>query len=346
MPNYIIQGKDEVSQNIQYEVDLSSAPLGAGGMGQVFKGIQVNLKTGQRKDVAIKFLYQDLSQSAINRSRREASIQIQNENLIEMMGFVEMNESDKLGNTITRNFIVSELLHGVMLHDLLQGKITDAMGNVVPFAEELYDMLCKDRVAFAKFVAIKVLSGVMALHDRGYIHRDIDPSNIMVTNDGKVKLIDFGIAKELEDVCNNSQKLTKSGSFIGKPSYAAPELITGDVASHNFTTDLYQVGILLYELIVGERPFCGPEHEVMSMQLNDAVPSQNIHNIGLANIVKKATNKKQSERYQSAAQFRADLEGCNLKVNEEQTQKAGGNLFWVIIITMSAFLGILLGVFL
>lgn len=349
MPTYIIQGKSELAQNIRYEVDLGFAPLGAGGMGQVFRGERVDMKTGLRRDVAVKFLYQDLPLSAVNRSRREASIQIQNENLIEMMGFVEMEETDKQGNVLIRNFVVSELLQGVMLYDLLQGKTTDVTGNPVGYAEELYALLCKDRIEFAKLIVTKILSGVMALHDKGFIHRDIDPSNIMITKDGYVKLIDFGIAKEVGDSLGSSQNLTKFGSFIGKPSYAAPELISGDVAAHNYTTDIYQVGILLYELSVGARPFTGADHEIMAKQLNDPLPTENVPHPGLAKVIKKATNKSQSERYRSATQFRADLENCDALVKQveatpkQTTNKKQDSKLWIGVYAATMIIGILLG---
>jgi serine/threonine-protein kinase len=103
MSSYIIKGEFEVSSGIHYEVDLKRAPLGAGGMGQVFKGTRVDENTGSRTDVAVKFLYQDLPVSAIKRSRSEAAIQIKSENLIEMMGFIEMEEADRYGNLLPQD---------------------------------------------------------------------------------------------------------------------------------------------------------------------------------------------------------------------------------------------------
>lgn len=346
MPKYIIKGNFEISTGIHYEVDLKRPPLGAGGMGQVFKGVRVDENTGSMTDVAVKFLYQDLPVSAIKRSRCEAAIQIKSENLIEMMGFIEMDETDRYGNSLTRNFIVSEFLQGVMLFELLQGNITDANGNVIEYAQELYDLYSSDRVKFAKLIITNVLAGVMALHDKGYIHRDIDPSNIMITVDRKIKLIDFGIAKNVRESTGNTQSLTKFGSFIGKPSYAAPELITGDVAAHNYSTDLYQIGVLLYELIVGSRPFAGADHEIMSMQLNSPVPVENVPHPGFARIIAKAMNKKQGERYQSAAQFRADIENCEALVVESKGQGVKNDLLlWGSLYAAAAIAGVLLGLF-
>ena len=86
----ILQGKEEKAQRIHYEVDSSLPALGEGGMGQVRRGVRVDEKTGLKSDVAIKFLFEDLSEKAIARARREASVRIHNENLVEMFGFVEV----------------------------------------------------------------------------------------------------------------------------------------------------------------------------------------------------------------------------------------------------------------
>ncbi|SEN39907.1 Protein tyrosine kinase, partial [Prevotella sp. ne3005] len=128
-----IQGKEEKNRKIHYEVDPQQPSLGEGGMGQVLRGVMVNEKNGVRQDVAIKFLFEDLPVHAIERARREASIQIHNENLVEMFGFIEVID----GNGTKRYHVVSELLQGVMLFDLLNGKTTDKYGNEIEFAQEL-----------------------------------------------------------------------------------------------------------------------------------------------------------------------------------------------------------------
>ena len=98
-------------------------------MGQVFRGIRVHEKTGERTDVAIKFLFDDLPEHAIERARREASIQVHNENLVEMFGFIQIDEAASNGKVYEHYHVVSELLHGVMLFDLLNGKVTDKEGE-------------------------------------------------------------------------------------------------------------------------------------------------------------------------------------------------------------------------
>lgn len=134
----IIQGAAERAQGIHYEVDTTLAPLGVGGMGQVYRGYRVDERTGVRRDAAVKFLFEDLPESAIERSRREASVIIKNENLVEMFGFIEVDETDAAGQVHRRYHVASELLDGVGLYDLLRGKTTDAAGEEIPFAQDMY----------------------------------------------------------------------------------------------------------------------------------------------------------------------------------------------------------------
>lgn len=298
-----IQGEEEKRQHIHYEVDTDIPALGEGGMGQVLRGVRVNEQNGLRQDVAIKFLFDDLPPNAIERARREASIQIHNENLVEMFGFIEIADNQ------TKHFhVVSELLSGVMLFDLLNGKTTDKYGNEVEFAQELYNQYQNDRFGFAVFIVKNILSGLMALHDKGYIHRDLDPSNIMITHDRKVKIIDFGIAKQLTSLNTQDQQLTSTGQFIGKAAYAAPELVLGDVHSQNRTTDIYAVGIMLFQFVVGTLPFEGTMAELIDQQLKAKMPLKMVPFKAIRRIIEKATAKKQADRYQSAAEMRVDME--------------------------------------
>lgn len=316
----IIQGAEEKRLRVHYEVDTSLPPIGAGGMGQVMRGVRVDESTGVRREAAIKFLFDDLPESAVERTRREASVRINNENLVEMFGFIEVETTDGAGKTHRRYHVASELLRGVMLHDLMRGKTTDADGEEMAFAQELYRQYSCDRLRFAVFITRNLLSGVMALHDAGYIHRDIDPSNVMITADGKVKLIDFGICKKLDSLGSDDRHLTTAGQFMGKAAYAAPELVMGDVAHQTETTDLYAIGIMFYELLTGKVPFDGPTHEVLARQLKDDVPVKNLADKFARKIVQKATAKKQEQRYASAAEFRVDVE----KLSRNSVSAGGG----------------------
>lgn len=306
-----IQGETERRNGICYQVDSDDQPIGVGGMGQVFKGICVNEKTGSTRPVAIKFLYDDLPPQAIERARREASIRLRNDNLVEMLGFIEISEAIQNGAVVKHYHVVSELLTGVSLSDILEGKTKDRNGEEVAYAVKLLQDFRNDPEHFAKIVVVNVLSGLMALHDAGYIHRDIDPSNIMVTADGHIKLIDFGICKQMNNLTTNDRPLTVSGRFMGKPEYAAPELAIGDVKAQNQTTDIYAVGILLYQCIVGHTPFEGACHEILEKQLKEKLPLKVIKDKNLREIIGIACAKKQEQRYQTCAQMRVALETMN-----------------------------------
>lgn len=306
-----IQGETERRNGICYQVDSDDQPIGVGGMGQVFKGICVNENTGSTRPVAIKFLYDDLPPQAIERARREASIRLRNDNLVEMLGFIEISETIQNGAVVKHYHVVSELLTGVSLSDILEGKTKDRNGEEVAYAVKLLQDFRNDPEHFAKIVVVNVLSGLMALHDAGYIHRDIDPSNIMVTADGHIKLIDFGICKQMNNLTTNDRPLTVSGRFMGKPEYAAPELAIGDVKAQNQTTDIYAVGILLYQCIVGHTPFEGACHEILEKQLKEKLPLKVIKDKNLREIIGIACAKKQEQRYQTCAQMRVALETMN-----------------------------------
>lgn len=306
-----LQGETEKQLGVYYQLSSDEKPLGEGGMGKVYRGICVNERTGATRDVAIKFMFDDLPASAYERARREAEIQLRNDNLVEMLGFIETKEADGHGNMIRHCHVISELLTGVSLSDVLEGKTKDRNGEDVPFAVKMLQDYKNDPEHFAVVVVINVLSGLMALHDAGYIHRDIDPSNIMLTVDGHIKLIDFGIAKQMNNLTTGDKALTVAGKFMGKPEYAAPELVLGDLSHQNQTTDIYAVGILLYQCIVGHTPFEGARHEILEKQLKAKMPLGKVHSKAIRNIIATACQKKQDLRYQTSSQMRVALESIN-----------------------------------
>ena len=304
----ILQGPFEKQQHIHYEFDTLEQPLGEGGMGKVYRGMQVHEDTGAKREVAVKFMYSDLPAHAIERARREAAICLQHENLVEMLGFIETKERDGLGGVMHHYHVVSELLIGVALDDLLSGKLTDQDGNRVAFAEKLYAEYQKDPYRFALFIVKNILSGLIMLHDKGYVHRDIDPTNIMLTADGKVKLIDFGIAKQMSSLTSNDKSLTVAGVFMGKPEYAAPELVLGDIHAQGKPTDIYAMGMLLYQCITGHVPFEGDKSDVLNQQLHKKVPLSLIKRKDVRTVIAKATDKQRQNRYQSAAEMRVAID--------------------------------------
>lgn len=303
-----LQSEADQRKGICYRFNTEDQPIGVGGMGKVYKGVCVNEITGTTRPVAVKFMYDDLPAHAYERARRESEIQLRNDNLVAMLGFFETQDRGQNGEIRKHYHVVSELLTGVSLSDLLEGKTKDRNGEEVPFAMKMRQDYQNDPEHFARIVVLNVLSGLMALHDAGYIHRDIDPSNIMLTADGHIKLIDYGIAKQMNNLTTGDKALTVAGKFMGKPEYAAPELALGDIDHQNQTTDIYAVGILLYQCLVGHTPFEGARYEILEKQLKEKMPLDIIKNNAIKRIIATACEKKQDRRYQSAAQMRVALE--------------------------------------
>lgn len=324
-----LQGRQEKDAGIYYEVDSTSKIIGEGGMGKVYQGTCVNTRSGASRPVAIKFLFMDLPEQAIERARREASIRLRNDNLIEMLGFFETDE-DRDGKVVKHYHVVSELLNGVSLADIIQGKCTDPSGKEIPYAKKLLSDFSKDPDHFAKVVIRSVLSGLMALHDAGYIHRDIDPSNIFITEDEHIKLIDFGICKQMKQLTINDRQLTVAGSFMGKPEYASPELALGDLKHQNQTSDIYAVGVLLYQCITGNVPFEGTRFDILDKQVKERIPMTGVKNKQLKRIITKATEKRQELRYQTAAEMRVDLENLDVKRAMDPAKKRA-IIIWSVI---------------
>lgn len=307
----ILQGDFEKSQGIRYEFDRFQKSIGEGGMGIVYKGVMIDDNTGAvLRDVAIKEVKAEGSHTEVNailqKAQREASIRLHNDNLVEMLGFIEVEET-KLKFSKRRYYVVSEFLTGVTLSDILAGKFLDYKGDIVEYAQQLGAELKTDREHTSYYIIKNILYGITALHDNGYIHRDIDPSNIMVTNDGRIKLIDFGIAKQLNDLNAQDEKVI-NGSFIGKVEYAAPELIGGRISEHDFTTDIYGIGVLFYKILTGRLPFDGNRFEIMNSHLKKNVNTRVISNKKFADIIKKAMKKKRELRFQTSSEMRVALD--------------------------------------
>ena len=304
-----LQGEAELRAGIYYEYDVDSQPLGEGGMGRVFKGFRVNQRTGERMPVAIKAIYEDIPERVVERARRESEIQVDHDNLIRMYGFVEaVTPATEKSPARVHYHVVMELLIGVTLEDVLNGITTDKHGMQIPFAAELYSQYQNQKVAATVRIMKAVLEGLMSLHDKGIIHRDIDPSNIMITFDNKIKLIDFGICKQIVSLGSQDKGLTATGVFMGKVNYAAPELVLGDVKSQNYTTDIYAMGVLLYQLITGHLPFSGTDQDVLASNLRKSFPMKDVKRADIKKIIQKATEKSQNKRYASVAEMRVALE--------------------------------------
>jgi len=121
-----LQTEAEKRKGIFYQFDTEKPPIGEGGMGKVCEGICVNEQNGSSRPVAIKFMFDDLPPSAYERARREAEIQLRNDNLVEMLGFIETQDVSSTGEVRRHYHVISELLTGVSLSDILEGKSYEA----------------------------------------------------------------------------------------------------------------------------------------------------------------------------------------------------------------------------
>lgn len=309
----IIQGEREKKDHIYYEFDKTRAPIGVGGMGVVHKGVMVHEITGMTRDVAIKEIQTDTDgaqrQALIEQAEREASIRLMNDNLVEMIDFVQIEET-RFNALKKKYYVVSELLHGVSMNDLLAGDYIDFEGNIVMYAQEIGKRYALDREDTSCLIIRNILSGIMALHDKGFLHRDLDPSNVMFTDDGKIKIIDFGIAKK-HNRLSPEDGLQQEGAFVGKVEYAAPELINGDVSAQDFSTDIYSIGIIFYRLITGRLPFEGNRFEIIKGHLNKRPDLSSIKSPKYKAIIAKALQKNPKKRYQSASEMRVALDGSD-----------------------------------
>ncbi len=143
----------------------------------------------------------------------------------------------------------------------------------------------------------QLLSAVGVAHDFGIVHRDLKPDNILISNRGKTKILDFGISKLIDD----KHRLTATGSMVGTPAYMAPEQVKGEEVEKY--SDVYSLGMILYELLHGEPPFTGPLPAVLHSQVFDRPRASTAIPSPIMEIIWKATAKDPSQRFQTCEEF-------------------------------------------
>ena len=269
--------------------------LGEGAMGIVWKAYDTVL----RRYVALKLLSssfrktKDMQERFLREARAAGAIQHTN-----IVTVYDLGESEG------QLFIAMELVEGRDLSDMIA----------------LRDPLALERKLD---ITIEVLTGLHFAHQRGVIHRDVKPSNVRVAADGRVKIMDFGIARL------QKADATGSGAIVGTPTYMAPEQITNGAITS--ATDVFSVGCMLYELLTYQRPFeaesvHGVLYQVLTTEprpLRTVAPSIPA---SLERVVAKAMSKVPHERYESAGQMMAALQGIRSALSgadEEATQPLG-----------------------
>lgn len=256
--------------------------IGEGGMAEVFRALDRRLN----REVALKVLHAHLVKNAefVSRFQQEAAIaaKLEHPNIVTIFDFGIHSDG--------RAFIVFELIRGSDFHKL-EVERKQLVGK--PF-EPVYCAMVVD----------EVLKGLQCAHAQNCIHRDVKPDNVMITNEGAVKLTDFGIAKA------PASSLTVVGRFIGSPSYSSPEQV--QALPIDFRSDIYSTGIILYEALTGVLPFSGSNIADVMMRIAQGkykrlrevrpdLPAQ------LDAVVERAMRTNPLERFESADAFAKEL---------------------------------------
>ena len=260
--------------NDRYEIIRS---IGEGGMANVYLGYDTILD----RNVAIKVLRGDLSndEKFVRRFQREAlsASSLAHPNIVEVY---DVGEDGGL------YYIVMEYIEGKTLKQLLKKRGTLTLSEAIDIMLQLTD-------------------GMAHAHDSYIIHRDLKPQNIMIKDDGQIKITDFGIAMAL-----NSTQLTQTNSVMGSVHYLPPEQASGKGCT--IKSDIYSMGIIFYELLSGSLPFRGDNAvEIALKHMRDPLPSLREDNPAIPqsieNIIRKATAKNPKNRYEDARSMHEDL---------------------------------------
>ncbi len=254
--------------------------IGEGGMANVYLAWDTILE----REVAVKVLRGDLAEDEkfIRRFQREANAasSLRHPNIVEMYDVGEDNG---------KYFIVMEYVDGKTLKSLIKKRGALNLNEAID-------------------IMLQLTSGIACAHDSYIIHRDIKPQNVMILEDGRVKITDFGIAMAL-----NSNELTQTNSVMGSVHYLPPEQASG--SGSTIKSDIYSLGILMFELLTGTVPFKGDNAvEIAIKHMKDPIPSVCKINPSIPqsveNIILNASAKNPKNRYDSVAEMYEDLRTC------------------------------------
>jgi len=262
--------------------------LGRGGMAEVHEGLDTRLN----RRVAIKLLRPSLATDPAFRTRfrqeAQAAARMAHPTIVRVFDAGEETVRGSDGHDVQLPFIVMERIDGKLLSDLIR--------NGPLSADE------------AARITAGILTALEYSHRAGVVHRDIKPGNVMVTPNGQVKVMDFGIARAISESTAN---VAQTSAVLGTASYFSPEQARGE--SVDARTDLYSTGVVLYELLTGRAPFQGDSPVAVAYQHVSELPTPpNAVNPAvspaMSAVVMHALAKDRFERFQSAAEFKADLE--------------------------------------
>ncbi|MFQ5526111.1 MAG: protein kinase [Thermoanaerobaculia bacterium] len=265
--------------------------LGHGGMGEVYLAEDTRLK----RKVALKVLSTDLAgdPDRLARFQREAET-VAGLNHPNIVTLYSVESEDDV------HFITMELVEGKTLDQVIPSgglSLNKVFELATPFADAL-----------------------SAAHEKGIIHRDLKPANVMVNDEGRIKVLDFGLAKPLEEKASEqeaTQLMTEEGKILGTIPYMAPEQVQGKPLDRR--SDIFSMGVMLYEMVTGSRPFQGETSAdlISTILRDDPVPVTEFnlelpHHLG--RIIRHCLEKDPKRRYQSALDVRNELEGLRKEV--------------------------------
>lgn len=271
-------------------------PLATGGMAQLFLAWQHGAG-GVKRRVVVKRIHRHLVgepefvEMFLNEARIAAALS--HPNIVHIYDVVETSDGDTV--------LVMEYVNGVSVHALLRAARQKGIRLPLGFAVH---------IAIAVAEALEYAYGAVGLDGQflRIVHRDISPSNVLISVEGRIKLVDFGIAKALENV-----SVTKAGHVKGKYRYMAPEQLKGETLDGR--TDLFALGAILYEMTTGSRAFAGTsDAEVITALLTSEIvpPSRRVDDYPpeLERIVLRCLSRERTERPGSARELIEELEAC------------------------------------
>jgi serine/threonine protein kinase len=314
-------------------------PIGAGGMGEVYRAHDTNLD----RDVAIKVLPRAVATNSQNLARLEreakAIAALSHPNILAVYDF---------GTEDGNSFVVTELLEGETLRERLTG------GALAPRK--------------AAELGRQIARGLAAAHDKGIVHRDLKPENLFLSEDGRIKILDFGLATSVggsdapdatgDYVGPTRTSLTMPGSVMGTVDYMSPEQVRGEPVDHR--SDIFSFGSVLYEMLGGSRPFHMETQPETMTAIMKSEPTD-LHSLSgevppaICTIIRRCLEKRAGERFQSAHDLAFSLEafsessttgGTPAFVGESAPRKRVGRAGMALLLAAGIVIGALAGFFL
>ena len=274
--------------------------IGEGGMGVVYKAEDTKLK----RDVAIKFLPKQIAINEEERQRfkieAQAAAALNHPNIAHIYAIEDADDE---------MFIVMEYIEGKELKDIVEAhpKVPLPVDDIINYATQIAE-------------------GLQAAHKKGIVHRDIKSSNIMITDEGKVKIMDFGLAK-----VGGQTNLTKAGTTLGTIGYMSPEQTRGEEVDQS--TDIWSLGIVLYEMLTGERPFKGEYEAATIYEILNEEP-KDIHTFRqgvpalMGTLISEMLQKDPNKRIKSTAEILERLKTKPVEIQSKKEEKSIAVLYF------------------